>query len=120
MNFTYQIQQKPDVLIISLKGDLIEKDQTLELMKAIEHHIIENENNFILNLSELRYVNSTGLNILINILTKSRNSGGEAIITNVPEKINKLIITTKLNTVFTVTDSVEKAVEMLTKQETVK
>jgi len=58
--------------------------------------------------------------VLINILTKSRNSGGEAIITNVPEKINNLIITTKLNTVFAVTKSIEEALEMLTKQETVK
>ena len=116
MKFTYQIQQKPNVLIISLKGDLIEKDQTLELMKEIEHHIIENENNFILNLSELRYVNSTGLNVLINILTKSRNAGGEAIITNVPERINNLFITTKLNTVFTVTDSMEEAIEKIGKQ----
>lgn len=116
MKFTYQTQQKPDVLIISLKGDLIEKDQTLDLMKEIEHHIIENKNNFILNLSELRYVNSSGLNVLINILTKSRNAGGEAIITNVPERINKLFITTKLNTVFTVTDSMEEAIEKIGKQ----
>lgn len=120
MKFTYQTQQKHDVLIISLNGDLIEKDQTLELMKEIEHHIIENENNFILNLSELRYVNSNGLNILINILTKSRNAGGEVIITNVPERINKLFITTKLNTVFTVTNGVKEAIDMLTQQEAVK
>ncbi len=116
MKFTYQIQQKPEALIISLKGDLTEKYQTLELMKDIEHHIIENENNFILNLLELRYVNSSGLNVLINILTKSRNAGGEAIITNVPERINKLFITTKLNTVFTVTDSMEEAIEKIGKQ----
>ena len=113
MKFTYQTKQKPSATIISFKGDLIDKEQTLELMKDIENRIVENKNHFILNLSELRYVNSSGLNVLINILTKSRNSGGEAIISNVPEKINKLIITTKLNSLFTVAESVVEAAEML-------
>ena len=37
-------------------------------------------------------MNSTGLNILINILTKSRNAGGETVIANIPEKVKQLMI----------------------------
>ena len=59
-------------------------------------------------------MNSTGLSILINILTQTRSKGGEVIIANVPEKINKLLLITKLNSVFTIKDNIELAKTELT------
>jgi anti-anti-sigma regulatory factor len=40
--------------------------------------------------------------------------GGDAVIVNVPEKIQNLLLISKLNTVFTIKDSVGKANEILT------
>ena len=40
--------------------------------------------------------------------------GGDAVIVNVPEKIKKLLLISKLNTVFTIKDSVGQANEILT------
>ena len=54
-------------------------------------------------------MNSTGLSILINIFTQTRNRGGEVVITNIPEKINKLLIITKLNSIFNIEETVEAA-----------
>ena len=83
------------------------------IVKEVENSIANNGNQFVLNLDKLEYMNSSGLNVFVSILTKSRNAGGDVIICCVPEKINQLLIITKLNSVFTVTETENEAVEKL-------
>ncbi|MFH1320734.1 MAG: STAS domain-containing protein [Bacteroidota bacterium] len=114
MKFKYQIIEKSGLIIILFRGNLLENNQTMNLSDDIEHLLVQKKNNFILDLSELKHINSSGLGEMVKILTKSRKSGGETILANVSEKIKTLFITTKLNTIFTITDSVEEAAEKLT------
>ncbi len=58
-------------------------------------------------------MNSVGLSFLIAVLTKSRNAGGETVITNVSDKIRELLTVTKLQSIFTVCTNVEQGVEIL-------
>jgi anti-sigma B factor antagonist len=67
----------------------------------------------IIDLTEMEYMNSTGLSILINIFTQTRNKGGEVIITNIPEKISQLLVITKLNSIFNIEETVEDAKKIL-------
>jgi anti-sigma B factor antagonist len=50
---------------------------------------------------------------LITILTKFRNQEGELILVKPSEKIEKLLLITKLNNIFSIVDSQEEAVELL-------
>lgn len=113
MTFDYDIKKEKNINIISLKGQLIEKNQAAALNQKIDELLEENESKYIIELSELKNLNSSGLNVLINILTKARKAGGETLIANVPKKINELLVITRLNTVFTVVDSVESALSQL-------
>ena len=113
MNFTYKIQKEETVNIISFYGELIDKSQASGFIIALDEKIENKEIKFIFDLKGLSYINSSGLNVLINILTKCRKADGEVLIANLSEKVNKLFIMTKLNTIFTVTDSVENAVAKL-------
>ena len=115
MIFSYTISKKDGVIIYSLQGELIDRNQASVMMEEIEDTISKNENKILLNLKELRYINSSGLNILINILTKARKSGGDVAICEVNKKISELLLITKLNSVFNVCDSVEKAIAVLNK-----
>jgi anti-sigma B factor antagonist len=54
-------------------------------------------------------MNSTGLNVLLMILTKARKSGGEAVLCNLSANISSLLSVTKLNSVFTVYNSLDEA-----------
>jgi anti-sigma B factor antagonist len=113
MDFEYKITDKESYSLISLKGNLIEKNQANELMDDINHISEKDGSNFIINLSDFKYMNSTGLNVLLGILAKARKSGGEAVICTVPEKIKTLLVITKLINVFSVVDSEELAVKAL-------
>ena len=103
--------------MVKLSGNLIGENQTTALLEDINDHIIDDFIYYVVDLSGLNHMNSNGLNILINILTKSRNAGGETVITGLSEKINKLIVITKLNTVFSIADNLEEAVGMFKKEE---
>ncbi|MFM1745102.1 MAG: hypothetical protein RLZZ630_1039 [Bacteroidota bacterium] len=105
MDFEYQITEKANYTLVKLKGNLIEKNQANSLMEEIEG-ISEKENSrFVISLDDFKYMNSTGLNVLLGILSKARKSGGEAVICAVPEKIKNLLVITKLVNVFQVVDN---------------
>jgi len=107
-NFTYTITQKKDYFIVSIKGRIM-NDESITILLADVVIALEQNSNVILDLEKLDYLNSSGLNCLITILTKSRIKGGETIITNIQEPINKLLLISKLNSVFEIRATVEEA-----------
>lgn len=109
MEFGFKITQKDSYSLIKLNGNLIEKNQANGLMEEIDSHPDGENLNYVIDLSAFQYMNSTGLNVLLNILSKARKSGGEAVICAVPEKINSLLVITKLNNVFSVLENEEAA-----------
>ena len=109
MEFGYKITDKGAYALVNLHGDLIEKNQANELMDEIGQVTEKDRGNIVIDLSDFRYMNSTGLNVLLSILSKARKSGGEAVICAVPEKIKSLLVITKLVNVFSVVDSEDLA-----------
>ena len=118
MNFEYKVEPRETYTLISLSGVLIAPNQAQEVIGEMEEAIIEGTLNVVVDLSGIKTMNSTGLSLLISILTKARNAGGEAVIASLPEKVNELMVITKLYTVFTVAESIEAAEELLNKEET--
>lgn len=115
MEFTYKIQEKKDYCLLHFSGNLIEKNQALEMFERFDELLNKNVSKFIIDMSGFKYMNSTGLNTLLTILTKARKAGGETIICCVPENIKSLLIVTKLNNIFTVVDSEDEAMSLLMK-----
>jgi anti-sigma B factor antagonist len=113
MTFSYRIEKELGINILYLSGELIDRGQAAELSAAIDELILEHQVKLVFDLKELKYINSSGLNVLINVLSRIRKSGGEVVITNVSKRVNELLIITKLNTVFTVTETLEKAISKL-------
>ena len=89
------------------------KEQVESMLDEIAHFSAEGVKKVIINLEAIEYINSTGLSILINIFTQARNNGGEVVITNIPEKINQLLVITKLNSIFNIEETVEAAKKIL-------
>lgn len=115
MTFEYNYTKQDGIGTYALRGELIDKTQSAQLIQEIESAITKNENKILLNLEDLKYINSSGLSVLISILTKSRKSGGEVAIFNVNKKINELLVITKLNSVFNVRQSAAEAIAVLNK-----
>jgi anti-sigma B factor antagonist len=115
MVFDYHISEENNFQILKLSGELIDKHQAIDLMKSIDGLLDTDKNKWAIDLSDLKYMNSSGLNVLIQILTRTRNKGGESVIFNVSKKVNELLVITKLNTLFKVSGTKAEALEKLGK-----
>jgi len=115
MIFEYKLNKQQNINVFQLGGELIDRNQAKELLAEIEAGIARAENKILLNLQDLKYINSSGLNVLINILTKARKAAGEVAICCVNKKITELLVITKLDSIFNVSENEEKATEILNK-----
>ncbi|MBS1634388.1 MAG: STAS domain-containing protein [Bacteroidetes bacterium] len=116
MLFDYKLTEEQNCEIISLSGELIDKNQAADMIKAIDGLLESGKTRFVVELGDLKYMNSSGLNILIQLLTKTRAKGGETVICHVNKKVNELLLITKLNTLFKVVDTKEEALKKLQSQ----
>lgn len=98
-----------DISILSLSGNLLGEKDSVPIVESVGVSLSQKSNRFIVDLSNLKYINSTGLSVLITILTKSRNAGGEMILVNLPEQLINLLQITKLSDVFPQASSIEEA-----------
>lgn len=113
MILEYTITEDKNYEILVLKGELIDKNQATDLIKKVDELLEAGKTKWIINLEELKYMNSSGLNVLIQLLTKTRTRGGESVICHVSKKVNELLIITKLNTLFKIVDTKEEAAKIL-------
>ncbi|MFD1550978.1 hypothetical protein DNU06_04745 [Putridiphycobacter roseus] len=101
------------VIEIKLEGKGIDE----EMFAIISKQIKEYENSliikFIINLESMPLLTSTDLNYLIKSFTLIRNLGGELYIVNISDKINHVLLLTKLNTVLNIATSLKNALEHL-------
>ena len=112
--FSFTIIEENSIILLKLSGRILDNEQTSRLLSEVDNALSDKINKIVLDIENIEYINSNGLNCFIQLLTKARNMGGDAVIVNVPEKIKKLLLISKLNTVFTIKDSVGQANDILT------
>lgn len=103
MNFVQEIKNKN--LFLRISGDLIGEDNGTQLVSAVNEAMSHQVLTCIIDIEGLRYINSSGIGVLITILTKFRNKGGEVYLMNPSESVKKLLIITKLNSIFQIIKS---------------
>ena len=113
MSFSFEIDKEANYPVLCLKGNLLERNEALEMLDEANKIIANDSKNVIVDLEELEYMNSSGLNVILNIFTRIRNANGELVICNVNDKLKKLLVITKLNDVIKQTTSREEAAQLL-------
>jgi anti-sigma B factor antagonist len=113
MKFEQQVRN--NVFIIKLSGDLIGEHSGTNLLEAVNDSLQQKIVTCIVDISDLRYINSSGIGVLITILTKFRNKGGEVYLMNPSENVKKLLVITKLNAIFHIVQSEEEVEKIIKK-----
>ncbi|KOF01416.1 anti-anti-sigma factor [Roseivirga seohaensis subsp. aquiponti] len=106
----YSSKIDSETLILSLVGNLIGEEVGVALLKEADIAISEGVKYCIIDINEVKYINSSGIGVLITILTKFRNQSGEVCIVNPSEHVKKLLIITKLNAIFNIEKTVDEAI----------
>ncbi len=107
MDFT--INAEKNLSVVTLKGSLLADVQTREILDKVSGLVQEGKVNFIVDMGLLKFINSSGLGMLLTCLLKARKSGGDLVLINVPEQVSNLLNITKLASVFSIAESLEEA-----------
>ncbi|MBL7965244.1 MAG: STAS domain-containing protein [Flavobacteriales bacterium] len=111
--FTLSRSETGGFQVFHLAGRLMDQQQADQLMGALDQELDRGQRSIVLDLGRLQYMNSTGINIMINVLTRTRKAGGDAILAGVSPSVRQLFLVTKLDTVFTIVPEVNDAVAKL-------
>ena len=105
------VVEQGDVVIIELKGKIMGGPDA-SLLNDKLHELIDNKKNkVVVDLSKVNWMNSSGLGILIGGLTTMKNNNGDLKLARITDRIENLLIITKLITVFDTFETVEEAVQ---------
>ena len=106
-----KISEKYEAVVIELKGNVMGGDDTKTFNETLHKLIDEGKNRIVIDLSGVKFMNSSGLGMLIGGYTTLKKGDGQLKLANVTDKIQSLLMITKLITIFDSYDSVEEAVK---------
>ena len=102
-------RQAGDVVILDLDGEVRIGDSATALRGAIRELVAAGNTKLLLNLGGVRYVDSSGIGELIANYTTVGRSGGQLKLLNLTDKVQDLLVITKLLTVFDVYEAEPEA-----------
>jgi len=107
----YDIIEKYKCVVLSFKGNLMGGPDA-EAFRDQLHKFIENDQKeIVVDLGKVKFMNSSGLGILIGALTTMKNAGGELVICQADKKIESLLMVTQLIKVFNHFRKLDQAVD---------
>jgi anti-sigma B factor antagonist len=106
----FKSRESKGVTIIELTGNVMGGPDATILNDQLHKLIDDNKKKVVVDLDEVKFINSSGLGMLIGGLTTLRNSGGELKLARASKKIEDLLKMTKLTTVFDIHKTVNEAV----------
>ncbi len=109
MNFN--VSERYNCVVIEFKGKVMGGPDAVKLNEKLHELIEKDKTNIIADLGKVKFMNSSGLGMLIGGLTTMRKAGGDLRIANATDKIESLLVITKLITVFKNYKSLEEAIE---------
>ncbi len=109
-NLTITQRRSGSVTVLDLTGNIRLGEGNIELHNTLRLLVDKGERKVLLNLAEVKYIDSSGLGELVAGYTTLQKSGGEMKLLHLTERVNELMVITKLLTVFEVFDSEQEAV----------
>ncbi|MFA5669675.1 MAG: STAS domain-containing protein [Balneolaceae bacterium] len=108
---SFSTSERYNSVVIEFKGNVMGGPDAVSLNEKLHEFIDAGKNNVVVDLAKVKFMNSSGLGMLIGALTTMRKAGGDLRIANATDKIESLLIVTKLITVFKHFKSVDEAAE---------
>ncbi len=98
-------------VVITLEGKMMLGYEANDFHEAIENAIDHDKKKIVVDLSNVQFISSWGIGILMYGYTTATNKGGEFKLAAVSEKISKTFAKTKLDNVFQKFATVEEALK---------
>ena len=103
-------RQVGDVSVVDVAGRITLGEGSTALRDALRDMVSKNHKKILLNLSEVSYIDSSGIGELVSGFTSVTNSGGQLKLLGLTKRVKDLLQITKLYTVFDVHEDESSAI----------
>ncbi len=101
-----------DVAILQLSGKLLGGPPDSQEFKDRIYQLLDKGiNKIVVDLSDIKRMNSSGLGVLISALTSIRNKEGNLKLAGISDTMEGILVMTKLNTIFETYETAEGAAQ---------
>jgi len=98
------------VTIMSVQGDLVIGEAEATFKRTVTRLLEEGKIYLLVDLSEVGFLDSSGLGALVRAMTNSQKEGGQTKLLKAGPQVRRLLEMTKLDSVFEIHDDLERAV----------
>jgi len=97
-----KIKKRPvgDVMVLDLSGKIMGGDDFDLFNNTIKGLAAEGQKDIVLNLKKVKWINSTGLGLMVSAYTSLVKEGGRMKIAEVSERIDNILHVTQLELIF--------------------
>lgn len=103
-----------DVAVLHLSGKMMGGPDTMKLHEHVKGLIADGLRKLVIDLANIKWLNSSGMGALIMCLASIRNAGGQLKLSAITEKVESLLMITHLLTVFETSETADRAVASFT------
>lgn len=104
------VSRHANVVIVEIEGQLIVSNRQ-ELKQRVLDEAEAGGRKFLVDFSRTGYIDSAGLGVLVSLAKRLRELGGDLRLANLNEDLQTLFELTKLDTLFQIADTRERALE---------
>src|SRR4029077_1495228 len=109
-HMSFSIKKQGEIVVVDVEGQLIVGNRQ-ELKQKVLDELERGEKKFLIDFAQTGYIDSSGLGVLVSLSKKIREQGGELRLANLNDDLQTLFELTKLDTLFQISDSRERALE---------
>ena len=110
MSFSLSTRKVDGVIVVDMRGRLFMGEAVLLFRSTMRRFMEDGSRKFVLNLSEVSKIDSSGVGELITSYASLRNRQGDVKLLKLTKSIKDLLQVTKLLTVFDTFDDEAKAI----------
>jgi len=107
---SFAILKQGDVVVVDVEGQLIVGNRT-ELKTKVLEELERGARKVLIDFARTGYIDSSGLGVLVSLSKKIREQGGELRLANLNDDLKTLFELTKLDTLFQISDTKERALQ---------
>lgn len=108
-----QIEKQKNCIIVKINSEKLDSLIAPELKAELVNVNSEGAKNIIIDMSEARYCDSSGLSAILVGNRLCKNSGGRLVITGIKEAVQKLILISQLDSILNTATNVQEGIAML-------
>jgi anti-sigma B factor antagonist len=111
MNVKFKSLHNMDIAVLELHGNFTGGKETDELSKMAHDAFDQGNRKLILDMGNVRYINSMGMGMFMHIHTHYSNSDGKLKLCRVGMHIHNIFVITQLVKIFDIEETQEEAIK---------